>query len=255
MEPSNKFVHPIFQPARTRVEKRVTMTFGSKERVETMPSGEDSSELEARGVELAQEGQYAEARSIFEQVLPTKSVPLHRGQVLRNIGLAWEREGNKEEAIRAYQRILEVPGLCDTNEGVYLHGQITGHIRRMQGGSVWGATSVYALFAGYCTGAAIGAALGSKALGAGRTIFGRAVEQDLRYGGACLGAFLGVFLISRIAAVAGPALSWLGGIACAGLTTYILLEENVKLGLLILANLVLLPLFIGSILAARFRNT
>lgn len=220
-----------------------------------MSHDEGNSDLEARGVELAQQGRYAEARRIFEEVLSTKSVPLHRGQVLRNIGLAWEREGNKEEATRAYQRILEVPGLCDTNEGVYLHGQITGHIRRMQGGSIWGATSVYALFAGYCTGAAIGAALGSKAQGAGYTIFGRAIEQDLRYGGACLGAFLGVFLISRIAAAAGPALSWLGGIACAGMTAYILLEDNVKLGLIILAILVLLPLFIGSVLTARFRNT
>jgi tetratricopeptide (TPR) repeat protein len=220
-----------------------------------MPSDEASSELEARGVELAKQGQYAEARRILGEVLSTKTVPLHRGQVLRNIALAYEREGNKEEAIRAYQRILDAPGLCETNDGVYLHGQITGHVRRMQGGSVWGATSVYALFASYCIGAAIGAALGSKAPGAGHTIFGRAVDQDLRYGGACLGALLGVFLFSRTAAAAGPALSWIGGIACAGLTTYILLEENVKLGLIILANLVFLPLFIGYVLAARYRNT
>lgn len=175
--------------------------------------------------------------------------------MLRNIGLTYEREGNKEAAIGIYQEILVVPGLCETTEGVYLHGQITGHVRRLQGGSVWSATSVYGLFAAYSVGAAIGAALGSKLHGAGHTLFGRAVDQDLRYVGACLGAFLGIFLFARVAAAAGPALSWIGGIACAILTTYILLEENVKLGLLILANLVFLPLFIGSLLAAKFRNT
>jgi hypothetical protein len=87
---------------------------------------------EAQGVELAQQGQYAAARHIFQEVLSTKTVPLHRGQVLRNIGLTYEREGNKDEAIRVYQEILAVPGLCDTIEGVYLHGQIRGHGHQLE---------------------------------------------------------------------------------------------------------------------------
>jgi hypothetical protein len=122
-------------------------------------SGEDPNRaLEARGVELARQGQYAEARGLFEQVLPNKADPLHRAQVLRNIGLSYEREGNKVEAIRVYQQILEVPGLWDTNEGVSLHGQITGHVNRLQGRSVWSGVNVgvYALFASTPLGALIG---------------------------------------------------------------------------------------------------
>ena len=40
--------------------------------------------------------------------------------------------------------------------------------------------------------------------------------------------------------------------ACAILTAYILLQEDVKIGLVIL---VLLPLFVSAVVNARFRNT
>lgn len=214
-----------------------------------------NSDSERRGIDLANQGRYAEARQIFEKVLTSKAVPLHRAQVLRNIGLTYEREGDKQAAIGVYQEILAVPGLCETTEGVYLHGQITGHVRRLQGSPIWGSASVSALFAAYSVGAAIGAALGSRLHGAGQTLSGVAVAQDLRYGGAGLGAVLGIFLFARVAAGAGPVLSWIGGVVCVVLTTYVLLEEDLKLGLLTLAILVLVPVFMGSLLAARFRNT
>jgi hypothetical protein len=99
-----------------------------------MPANDSTSDLERQGVELAKRGQYAEARSLFERVLPTKAVPLHRAQVLRNIMLTYDREGNKARAMETCQQILEIPGLCDTTDGVFLHGQITGYLRHSQGG-------------------------------------------------------------------------------------------------------------------------
>ncbi len=219
-----------------------------------MTGSESSSDVESRGVELAKQGQYAEARSMFQEILTTKAAPLHRAQVLRNIMLTYEREGNKTAAIETCNEILEVPGLCETTEGVYLHGQITGHVRRLQGRSVRTSHSVSAVFAAYTAGASIGAVLGSKAQGVGYTILGRAVNQDLRYGGACLGAVLGVFLFVRVAAAAGPAMSLICGIACTAMTVYVLLQENLALGFAILGILVLTPLFVGSLLAAMFRN-
>jgi tetratricopeptide (TPR) repeat protein len=213
-----------------------------------------SSELERRGLALAEQGRYAEARSLFERVLPTKVMPLHRAQVLRNIMLTYDREGNKARAIETCQEILEIPGLCDTTDGVFLHGQITGYVRHSQGRSFWTSRSFSAVFAAYSAGAAMGAVLGSKVQGSGFTLLGQAVDQDLRYGGAALGALLGFFLFARIAASAGPAMSLIGGIACSGLTAYVLLAGDKTLGFSVLGILVLTPLFLSSLMSALLRN-
>jgi tetratricopeptide (TPR) repeat protein len=220
-------------------------------------NSEPDSSLESCGVELANRGQYEAARKIFQEVLISKTVPVHRAQVLRNIMLTYEKEGNKQAAIEKCNEILEVPGLTEDSEGVYLHGQISGHVTRLQGRSVWNLRSlagISGLFAAYAGGAAWGAAIGSKMQDAGHTIFGQAVHQDLRYGGACLGAIVGLFLFSRVMVAAGPALSIAAGIVCAAFTSYILLQQDVQLGFLILGNLVLLPIGVGSFLAWRFRN-
>ena len=42
-------------------------------------------ESEARGVELANQDKFAEARRLLQNVLETKAVPLNRAQVARNI--------------------------------------------------------------------------------------------------------------------------------------------------------------------------
>lgn len=219
-----------------------------------MHNDSSKNELEAYGVELAGQGKYAEAREIFQKVLATKTVPLHQAQVLRNIGLTYEREGEIVKAVEIYEQLLETPGLCDSNDGVYIHGQITGHLRRLQGGSFWSSSKIYSLFAAYWTGAATGAALGTKAHGIGFTIIGEAVNQDLRYGGAALGAIIGIFIYSRIFALSGPILSWLGGIISAILVAYILISGNLMIGLFILSFLIIIPFFIKALMSARFRN-
>ena len=98
----------------------------------------ESRELEERGIELAKQGQYAEARSIFQKVLLTKTEPLSRADVVQNIMRTHEREGNKEAAIETAEEILKILGahnLLQTIEGTAFHGEITGDIRRLQGHS------------------------------------------------------------------------------------------------------------------------
>ena len=205
---------------------------------------QSGSDLERQAVELANGGKYSEARALFERVLETKAVPLHRAQVLRNIMFTYDKEGNKVRAMEIAEDILNVPGLCDTNEGVFLHGQITGHIDKTQGRSIWMSKSLSAVFAAYSAGAAWGAALGSKAQGSGITLFGQTVTQDLRYGGAAMGALLGLFVFARITASAGPVLSLLSGLVCTAFTAYMLLSEDFLLGLSILGILVTTPIFL-----------
>jgi hypothetical protein len=219
-----------------------------------MADNESLSDLERRGVELAKQGQYAEARSIFEHVLTTKTVPLHRAQVLQNIMLTYDREGDIARAIETAHEILAIPGLWDTTDGVFLHSQITGYVRHSQGRSFWTSHSFSALFAAYFGSASIGAVLGSEVQGLGYTLLGQAVDQDLRYGGALLGAVLGFFLFARIATAAGTAMSLILGIACTALTAYVLLEEDLTLGFAFLGILMLTPLLLGGVLSAMLRN-
>jgi hypothetical protein len=89
--------------------------------------------------------------------------------------------------------------------------------------------------------------LGSKVQGTGFTLLGKAVNQDLRYGGAVLGAFLGFFLFARIAAAVGPGISLIAGVVCTAFTAYVLLVDDLALGLSVLGILVLTPLFVASV--------
>ena len=179
-------------------------------------------------------------RYFFEQVLPMRSEPLRRARVLSNIMLTYEREGNKGKTVAVCRKILDIPGLQETFAGIRLHREVAGQLALLEGRpiSVWGGP--VGLFAAYFSGAALGAALGPKAYGIGGTLFcdliastalcqlikRSLINEDPRYGGAGVGAFLGVILFSRIAIATGPALSGIAGIGCFFLTAYILLEKN-----------------------------
>jgi hypothetical protein len=208
-------------------------------------------DMERRGLDLAAREQYAAARALFEQVLPQRTTSQQRAQVLQNIMLTYEHEGNTAHAIEICRDILAIPGLGDTVEGILLRGQIRAHITRLQGGSIWKASGISTVFAALSAGAALGAALGTKVHGSGYTIFGQPVDQGLRYGGALLGAWLGVFLFLRPAAAAGPTMSLIAGLACTALTTYVLLQDNITVGLATLGMIVLPPIFLAACLWAR----
>lgn len=197
-----------------------------------MAYDDSADELEKRGVALAQSGDYAQARRLFQQALPLRHEPLRRAQVLQNIGLTYAKEGNTGAAIATYKEILETPGLQDTWEGVSFHGRVTGYISRLEGRPVPGWSNLISLFAAYSTGAAFGAVLGASALSG----------TDLRYGGAVTGAVVGFFLFARAAAGVWPGLAATVGFGNLLLTAYMLLESDIQKGLPILAILILMPL-------------
>jgi len=207
---------------------------------------ENTFDLEKQGVELAKQGQYAEARSIFERVLTTKTVPLIRAQVLRNIMLTYEREGNKVAAIETGKEILAIPGLYDTKQGSYFRSQIKGQIWRLEGRSIWTSPSVSASFAAYSLGALNGAIFGSQVQSS--------VNQDLRYGGACLGSILGILFLTRLAKFCGSSISLICGILSSGITTYVLLQKGFMPGFAILGTLIITPIFLSRLLSVIYRN-
>lgn len=177
-------------------------------------------------------------------------MPLYRAQVLTNILLTHERQRNIPAAIEICREILRLQGLTQTTAGVVLHGQITGRLRDLHGKSIWTSPSTIVLLAAYTAGASVGAGLGSKVQGAGFTVFGNLINQDLRYGAACLGALLLLFLFGPILTAVGPVISALVGVACTGLTIYMLLEKELIPGLVTIGILVLIPPFVVSVLPA-----
>ena len=88
--------------------------------------------------------------------------------------------------------------------------------------------------------------MGSKVQGSGFTLLGRAVNQDLRYGGAVVSALLGLVLFARVAAAAGPTICLVGGLICTAFTVYIPLAEDLAVGVSVLGLLVVVPLFLAS---------
>jgi hypothetical protein len=208
-----------------------------------MTQGNSTYELEQRGVDLANKGQYTEARELFKQALPMKSEPLQHGEVLRNIMFTYREEGNTNAAIATCKEILAIPGLSDTMKGTLLHGQIAGELARLEGSPpVLAIHHLSALFAAYFSGAALGAAIGWKMLG------------DIRYTGAYVGAFLGFFLLTRTTASVSSAMSIIMGISCFLVTAYILFENGINKGLPTMVLLTLLPIVLSRLVLNYLRH-
>lgn len=220
-----------------------------------MSDAESNLDLEKLGVELAEQGQYAKARNIFERILTTKTVPLHKAQVLRSIMLTYDKEGNKAAAIETANEILSIPDLCNTNHGIYLHGQITGYLRRLQRSSIWSSPNFLISFAAYCSGASLGAIFGSKIQLTSHMLSSLKVFQDLRYIGACLGALVGLFFLNRLAAQSGRSLCIICGVIGIASTAYLLLQNDLLLGLIFLLGiLVVIPVLLQVIFSVLLRS-
>jgi hypothetical protein len=92
-----------------------------------------SEELERRGIELAKSAHYSEARAVFERVLPTRTVPLHRGQVLQNIMLTYLGDDRRDLAENVARKILDLPGISDNREGAKLIADIQAFLEGAPG--------------------------------------------------------------------------------------------------------------------------
>jgi hypothetical protein len=134
LTPFSRLANPAIADPIERIERivREVIHFGVYGSIGRGSSAESESPLERRGIQLTEQGHYAEARSFFERVLPMRAEPLCRAQVLQNIMLTYIKEGNRARAMETGQDILEVFGLTETPEGTELHGEIVGRFNRDQ---------------------------------------------------------------------------------------------------------------------------
>ncbi len=170
--------------------------------------------------------------------------PMRQVKVLINILGTYEREGMLEEAVRTGEKALDIIETYnlwhESNEGAMLRGSIRGHLARLKGEPAIAALGMpIAVFSAYISGAAIGAAIGTQVQVESLNIYGPLLT-DLRYGGAGIGALLGLLLflpMFRMNAI----LSTIGAIFNFGLLFYILTANDLKLGAVVFAVILLVP--------------
>ena len=188
--------------------------------------------------------QWREAREAYQKAISKKLTPIDKAKMLANVMQMYEKEGNANAAIATGEQIIQeiqMNQLYHTNEGVHLRGFTNGSLRRLRGESFpW--DLVFAMLSGYIVGAAFGAAIGARIEYEGLTISGM-VWTDFRYGGAAIGAILGFLFLSPMLARFGLALSILGGTVNLALLFYLLLQENVKHGIVTL-TVIFLPIIL-----------
>src|SRR4051812_29493735 len=161
-----------------------------------MNTEERADDIEKRGFDYLKQERWHEARECFEEILTLQLRPIRQVKVLRNIMGTYEKEGMREEAVRTGEKALDLIETynlwAESNEGATLLGSIKGHMARLRGEPATIALGLpITIFGAYINGAAIGAAIGSKIQVESANIYGP-VLADLRYGGAGLGAFLGL---------------------------------------------------------------
>ncbi|MGH8548087.1 MAG: hypothetical protein ACRERU_05710 [Methylococcales bacterium] len=123
----------------------------------------DEVEMEKHAIEMANQGRFSEARKIFLEVIPMKTNPLHRAEVMRNVMLTFDKEGNKDDAIATGREIPGIPELCSCLEGEILFYEISARISALEGVPlVERRHALIALLTAWFTGSAMGAAIGAK---------------------------------------------------------------------------------------------
>ena len=210
-----------------------------------MNTEERADEIEKRGFDYLQQESWREARECFDEMLTLPLSPIRQVKVLRNILGAYEKEGMRDEAIRTGEKALDIIETYnlwyESNEGAMLRGSIRGHLSRLKGEPANVALGMpIAVFSAYLTGAAIGAAIGTKIQVESVNIYGP-VLTDLRYGGAGVGALLGFFLLLPLFRMS-TTLSAIGGILNLGLLFYILTANDFKIGIAVFALILLVPI-------------
>ncbi len=86
--------------------------------------------------DLWRQGNYVDARRLYEEVLSITSLPLDKAKTLANIAQMYEKEGLKEDAIRTAEKAINVIHADETYktlEGSHLRGYLNGFLNRLQG--------------------------------------------------------------------------------------------------------------------------
>ncbi len=209
-------------------------------------------DLDQQAIKLAEAGNYAAARQVWEEALRLDLTSRFRVGVLKNVMGTHMQEKNTLEAIAWGEKALEVigtSGLDRTQEGRSLHAGLSGHLARL--GSPF--RTATALAAAWITGASIGAAIGSK-LNVHSTDLHGPILTDLRYGGAALGAVVGLGLLRGILLAFPMWFSIIAGVVNSYLVFVTLLEMNHAKGVPILVVVFVLPICIFTFFAANYRS-
>jgi hypothetical protein len=206
-----------------------------------MPDDIKADELEREAFVHIHAERWADARQCFENMLDLSLSPLRQVRTLRNIQVAYLREGMNSEAIAPGKRAIEIINRYDlvhaSNEAAMLSGEIVGVTDKLEGKRSHGLPLLVSFAGAYITGAALGAVAGSHIQTMSRNIHGP-VLTDLRYGGAVGGAIMGLLILSPLAKRM-PILSGLAAFVSLCILFRVLTENTLEPGLEIM-GLVLL---------------
>ncbi len=101
----------------------------------------DSSRKKAeKAGKLWRKGNYCEARSLYEEIIPSVSLPLDKAKMLSNIAQLYEKEGDITGAIdnaHAAIKVVNANELFKTMEGSHLRGYLNGFVNRLEGKGRW----------------------------------------------------------------------------------------------------------------------
>src|SRR5690349_18578387 len=90
-------------------------------------------DIERQGIDLATQGRFLDAAPYFEQAARARSNPDGRAIALRNVLLAYDRGGRRDQAIEVAERILAIPGLGDTPGGAKIKRDVEVHLSILLG--------------------------------------------------------------------------------------------------------------------------
>jgi hypothetical protein len=164
------------------------------------------------------------------------------------------KEDLRDEAISTGHKALSIIDshrLYETNEGAILRGEFSGHIARLQGVPI-SRSPIFSLLGAYLSGAALGAVLGAQVQIQSANIHGP-ILTDLRYGGAALGALLGIGLFRSLFSLY-PVLGIIVGFLNLGVLYYILTATDFRIGLTVLAMILFIPVMGLLYVLSKFKG-
>lgn len=89
---------------------------------------------------LWRQGNYLEARHLYEEALTEATLPLDKAKLLANISQIYEKEESLSQAINTAEEALKIINnykLYESLEGSHLRGYLNGFINRAKGKSCW----------------------------------------------------------------------------------------------------------------------
>jgi hypothetical protein len=207
-------------------------------------------DLERRASSLQAQGRARDAIECYREILALDLTPINRAKMLANVMQLHQALGEEDEARAAGQRAIELIDAhrLSSNEAVFLHGVITGRLGK--GTPVW---NIVHIGAAWISGAALGAAVGSKTTFPGTALIGLAPAYS-RHLGALVCAVAGWMVLLPILVVS-PRIVSAAAIVVNGFVLAAVLSEGDPVAGTATALVLSLPLFVfGSFMILPSRS-